>query len=63
MYEKSPCHRELMKPKAAGRQSSARLPTSMDSVAIPLATTSELDLGLSSPTRELCCLLCIWCQG
>lgn len=59
MYEKSPCQRELMKPKAAGGQSSARLPISMDPVAIPLATTTELDLGLGSPTRGLCCLLCI----
>lgn len=59
MYEKSPCHRELMKPKAAGGQSSARLPASMDPVAIPLATTSELDLGLGSSTCGLCCLLCI----
>lgn len=59
MYEKSPCHRELMKPKAAGEQSSARLPTSTDPVAIPLATTTELDLGLGSPTRGLRCLLCI----
>lgn len=49
MYEKSPCQRELMKPKAAGEKSLACLPTSMDPAAIPLAITSELNLALGPP--------------